>query len=81
MRTAFTEFCLEKSMDEMGKNITIHDAINWSVEAWLEVSSYTIYASWKSILPPSIHCVEEEYQSNTSENEEDFPITRYLIYS
>ena len=74
MRTALSEINDTKSMVEVKKNITIHDAINWAAEAWAEVRPNTIYSSWKNILPHLVNqCVEEVYQSNTSESEEDFP--------
>ena len=76
MRTALSEVNDTKSMVEVKKNITIHDAINWAAEAWAEERPYTIYSSWKNILPHLVNqCVEEVYQSNTSESEEDFPLS------
>ena len=59
MRTALSEINDTKSMVEVKKNITIHDAINWAAVAWLEVRPYTIYSSWKNILPHLVNqCVE-----------------------
>ena len=59
MRTALDETNQERSMIEVKKNITIHEAINWAAEVWLEVSSHTIYVSWNRILPSDNQSTEE----------------------
>ena len=77
MRTALSEINEKKPIIEVKKSITIRDAIHWAAEAWLDVSTYTIYASWNNILPPDNQWSEEVPQSTTSEDE-DFPLSVWL---
>ena len=70
MRTALNELNEKRSMIEVKKSITIGDAIHWAAEAWSDISSYTLFASWNSLLPEE-KCTIKIPQSTTSDDDDE----------
>ena len=51
MRRALDEKNEHKSMAEVKKTISVKDAIEWSSQAWGDITPYTLSSSWNMILP------------------------------
>ena len=71
IRRALDEDNEHRSMAEVKKSISIKDAIDWSAQAWREITPYTLRCSWNKILPPieEPEVINQEANSSTFDEE------------
>ena len=74
MRRALDEDNEHRSMADVKKSISIKVPIDWSAQAWREITPYTLRCSWNKILPPIDEPEVINQEANSSTFDEENPI-------